>query len=271
MPEANTHSGAGRKHISLWKRREDFFLGLIAILLFLAFWEFSVAQAWIKPLFVSSPSRIAKALTMMIADGSIWRDLRVSGLEFALGYGLAVIIGIPLGIMMGWYKRINAVLDPFVSALYATPRIALVPLIVIWFGIDLPSKVAIIFLSTVFPILVSTITGVRTIDRDFIKVARSFGANDRQLFLTVALPSSVPMLLTGLRLGLGHALIGIVVGEMLGANAGIGYMMSLAGATFQTDRVFVGLLIIAGSGMALTECLRLIERRFEMWRVDHHQ
>ena len=128
---------------------------------------------------------------------------------------------------------------------------------------------AIIFLSTVFPILVSTITGVRTIDRDFIKVARSFGANDRQLFLTLALPSSVPMLLTGLRLGLGHALIGIVVGEMLGANAGIGYMMSLAGATFQTDRVMVGLLIIAGSGMLLTQGLRLIERRFEMWRVDN--
>ena len=115
---------------------------------------------------------------------------------------------------MGWYGRINAVLDPFVSALYATPRIALLPLIMIWFGIGLMSKIAIVFLGAIFPILVNTITGMRTLNADFIKVARSFGATDRQLFLTVALPSSIPMLLTGLRLGLGHALVGIVVGEM---------------------------------------------------------
>ncbi len=228
----------------------------------------SVVMGWAKPLFVSSPTRIVKALLAMIADGSIWTHLAVSGMEFFFGYALAVVVGIPLGILMGWYRRLNAVLDPFVSALYATPRIALVPLIIIWFGVDLGAKIAIIFLATVFPILVSTITGVRTIDRDFIKVARSFGASDRQLFLTVALPSSVPMLLTGLRLGLGHALIGIVVGEMIGAQAGIGYMMSLAGATFQTDRVFVGLVIIAGAGMLMTEVLRMIERRFESWRVD---
>ena len=112
--------------------------------------------------------------------------------------------------------------------------IALLPLIVIWFGIDLGSKVAIVFLSTVFPILVNTMVGIRTVDRDFVKVARSFGASDRQLFMTVALPSSVPFLLTGLRLGLGHALIGIVVGEMYGATSGIGYMMAVAGSTFQT-------------------------------------
>ncbi len=268
---ANDAAASARKparKVPFWKKREDFLIGSIAVILFLLLWEVAVAQGWIKPLFVSAPSRIFKALMAMIADGSIWRDLGVSGMEFGLGYGLAVIVGIPLGILMGWYRRFNAVLDPFVSALYATPRIALVPLIIIWFGIDLPAKVAIIFLSTVFPILVSTITGVRTIDRDFIKVARSFGASDRQLFMTVALPSSVPMLLTGLRLGLGHALIGIVVGEMLGASAGIGYMMSVAGATFQTDRVMVGLLIIAGSGMLLTELLRIIERRFESWRVD---
>jgi len=162
------------------------------------------------------------------------------------------------------------VLDPFVNALYATPRIALMPLIIIWFGIDLSAKIAIIFLSTVFPILVNTMTGVRTMERDFVKVARSFGASDGQLFKTVALPSSVPNLLTGVRLGLGHALIGIVVGEMNGASAGVGYMMTVAGATFQTDKVMVGIVIIAGAGMALTQVLRMIEARFDAWRPDHH-
>ena len=113
----------------------------------------------------------------MFADGSIYPDLWVSGQEFVLGYGLAVITGVPLGILMGWYSRLNALLDPFVSALYATPRIALMPLIIIWFGIDMTAKIAIIFLSTVFPIVISTMTGVRTMERDYVKVARSFGAS----------------------------------------------------------------------------------------------
>ena len=259
----------GGPSVSLWARHENMLLGLIAVVAFMLFWEFSVVWGWVNPLFTSSPTRIIKAGAAMVRDGSIWNDLAVSGLVFALGYGLAVVVGVPLGILMGWYRRFNALLEPFVNALYATPRIALMPLIIIWFGVDMTSKVAIIFLSTVFPILVNTMTGVRTIDRDFIKVARSFGATDGQLFSTVALPSSVPNLLTGLRLGLGHALIGIVVGEMYGASAGIGYMMQTAGATFQTDRVMVGIIIIAAAGMALTQVLKMIENRFEMWRVDH--
>jgi NitT/TauT family transport system permease protein len=245
-------------------------LGALSVLVFLAVWEIAVASGWIAPLFVSSPSRILVAGYGMFRDGSIFPDLAVSTEEFVLGFGLAAILGIPLGILMGWYTRLNAILDPFVNALYATPRIALMPLIIIWFGIDLPAKIAIIFLSSVFPILVNTITGVRTIERDFVKVARSFGATDRQLFATVALPSSVPNLLTGLRLGLGHALIGIVVGEMYGSSAGIGFMMQTAGATFQTDRVMVGIMIIAGAGMGMTQLLRSIEKRFDSWRPDHH-
>jgi NitT/TauT family transport system permease protein len=128
--------------------------------------------------------------------------------------------------------------------------------------------VAIVFLGAIFPILVNTITGVRTIDANFIKVARSFGSNDRQMFWTVALPSSVPMLLSGLRLGLGHALIGIVVGEMYGATQGLGYLIAIAGARFQTDRVMVGIILIAGLGVAMTALLRRIERRFDAWRPD---
>jgi len=256
--------------VSRWKRHENLILGTISVALFLLFWEASALFGWANPLFTSSPSRIWAAGSEMFRDGSIYPDLAVSAEEFVLGYGLAVVVGVPLGILMGWYSRLNALLDPFVNALYATPRIALMPLIIIWFGIDLPARIAIIFLSTVFPILVNTMTGVRTMERDFIKVARSFGASDGQLFKTVALPSSVPNLLTGLRLGLGHALIGIVVGEMYGAQAGIGYMMQNAGATFQTDRVMVGIVIIAAAGMAMTQGLRAIEKRFDAWRPDHH-
>jgi len=267
---AREEADASAPVASRWQRNENFVLGAVAVIAFLVFWESSVAFGWANPLFTSSPSRIWNAGYEMFADGSIYPDLLVSAQEFALGYGLAVIVGVPLGILMGWYTRLNAVLDPFVNALYATPRIALMPLIIIWFGIDLSAKIAIIFLSTVFPILVSTMTGVRTMERDFVKVARSFGASDGDLFRTVALPSSVPNLLTGLRLGLGHALIGIVVGEMYGSSAGIGYMMQTAGATFQTDKVMVGLLIIAAAGVGLTQVLKTIERKFDVWRPDHH-
>jgi ABC-type nitrate/sulfonate/bicarbonate transport system permease component len=251
---------------SAWARNENALIGTGAMLVFLAFWEMSVALAWVNPLFTSSPSRILRAGYDMFADGSIYEHIQVSAFEFFVGYGAAIIIGVPLGIVMGWYSRVNAVLDPFVSALYATPRIALLPLVMIWFGIGVMSKIAIVFLGAIFPILVNTITGVRTINADFVKVARSFGSNDRQMFLTVALPSSVPLLLTGLRLGLGHALVGIVVGEMYGATHGLGFLIATAGARFQTDKVMVGIILIASAGVAMTELLRRIERRFERWR-----
>jgi ABC-type nitrate/sulfonate/bicarbonate transport system permease component len=254
---------------SFWQRHEHALIGTLAVAVFLAVWEAAVRLGWISPLFTSSPSRILSAAIQMFADGSILYDLQVSGFEFAVGYGLAVLVGIPLGILMGWYRRFNSVLDPFVSALYATPRIALLPLLMIWFGIGFASKIAIVFLGAVFPILVNTITGVRTIDADFVKVARSFGCNDRQLFVTVALPSSVPLLLSGLRLGLGHALIGIVVGEMYGATHGIGFLIAVSGARFQTDKVMVGIIIIALAGILMTELLRAIERRFERWRPNN--
>ena len=253
---------------SAWRRNENVLIGTLSMLVFLALWELAVRAEAVNPLFTSSPSRIVAAAIEMFADGSIYGHLRVSAEEFFAGFLLAIVIGVPLGILMGWYSRVNAVLEPFVTALYATPRIALLPLVVIWFGIGLASKVAIVFLGAIFPILVNTITGVRTIDADFIKVGRSFGATDRQMFLTVALPSSVPMLLTGLRLGLGHALVGIVVGEMYGATQGLGYLIAVSGARFQTDRVMVGIILIAGLGVALTQLLRAIERRFERWRPD---
>jgi NitT/TauT family transport system permease protein len=251
---------------SFWKSHENLLLGSVSMLAFLGLWELSTALGWVNPLFTSSPLRIVRAGYDMFADGSIFEHLEASAQEFAAGFGLAIVLGVPLGLLMGWYSRLNAVLEPFVSALYATPRIALLPLILIWLGIGLASKIAIVFLGAIFPILVNTITGVRTVEADFIKAARSFGANDRQMFLTVVLPSSVPMLLAGLRLGLGHALVGIVVGEMYGATKGLGFLIATAGARFQTDRVMVGILIIAACGIALTELFRVIERRFERWR-----
>ena len=180
---------------------------------------------------------------------------------------LAIVVGLPLGIGMGWYRRFSLALDPFVTFFNAIPRVSLTPLLIIWFGIGIYSKIAVVFLGAVFPMIVSTMSGVRNVDSSLVKAARSFGASDMQLFRTVVFPGSVPFVLTGLRLGIGHALTGVVVGELVAAQAGIGLMMATAGSTFQTSKVFAGMFIVAGSGIALTLLLQKIEQRFQSWKT----
>src|SRR5438445_12956258 len=192
--------------------------------------------------------------------------MAVSGQELMTGYLAAVVLGIVLGLLVGWYKRLRYALDPFITFLYATPRIVLLPRFIIWFGIGVESKIAVVFLGAIFAILINTAAGVRNLDANLIKVARSFGAADLQLFRTIALPGSVPFVLTGLRLGIGHALVGVVVGELVAAQHGIGRLMALAGSTFQSDKVFAGLIIIASAGMLTTLLLQRLERRYEAWR-----
>ena len=248
------------------ERMESLVIGTSAVILFLVVWQ-GIAFARIVPeLFLPGPLDIVNAFVGYVKSGQIWNDVWVSGQELIYGYVLAIVVGLPLGVVMGWYKRIFFALDPFVSFFYSTPRIALVPLFIIWFGIGIASKIAVIFLGAVFPIVINTMAGMRNLDPSLIKAARSFGANDRQLFRTVALPGSVPFILTGLRLGVGHALIGVVVGELVAAQAGVGLMMATAGATFQTAKVFTGLVIVAGSGLLLTYAIERIEKRFQSWR-----
>ena len=245
-------------------------IGTIAVVLFMTAWEGVVSLGMVNPLFTSSPSRIVSTFLGMLHEGALGKDIRVSGAEFLIGYSLAIVIGILLGVAMGWYRDVSAALQPFVSALYSTPRIALVPLFIIWLGIGIWSKVAVVFLVAMFQILISTEAGVRAADESLIRTARSFGAKDRQIFTTIVLPGSVPFLIAGLRLGLGQALVGIVVGELYAATAGIGYEISVAGQTFQTDRVFVGIVIIATAAILMMWGLRQLELRFESWKPQRH-
>ena len=251
-----------------WARREALLIGLTAVTVFLVVWQ-TVALARLVPeLFLPGPTDIFNALGGLIRGGTIWRDLWVSGQELIYGYVLAIVLALPLGLLMGWYKRVGYAVDPFVAFFYSTPRIVLVPLLIIWFGIGIYSKIAVVFLGAVFPMIVSTMSGVRNVDASLLKAARSFGASDMQLFRTVVLPGSVPFILTGLRLGIGHALTGVVVGELVAAQAGIGLMMATAGSTFQTSKVFAGMFIIAGSGIALTILLQKVEQQFQSWKTS---
>jgi len=246
---------------------EKAILGTAAVTVFLAAWELvGNTLGLINPMFMSAPSLIWKAAVQLFASGEIWNDLRVSGIEFGWGYLLSVLVGVPFGIATGWYKKMAYIFDPFVNAMNATPRVALLPLVIIWLGIGILSKVGIIFLGAVFPILINARDGVKTTPYNLLTAARSFGATEWQIFKSVVLPSTLPFIITGLRLGVGRALIGVMVGELYAATAGIGFMITVAGATFQTDKVFVGVLIFALSGMISMEILSRLESRFDKWR-----
>ena len=192
------------------------------------------------------------AFQRLFSSPDVWTDLAASGQELLYGFALAAAVGIAAGLAIGWYPRVGYFVDPFVSFLYAVPRVALGPLLVVWLGIGLSSKVALVFLISVFPVLVNTSSGIRSLDPNLVRVAQCFGAGDLKIFRTIALPGTVPFILGGLRLAVGQSLIGVFVAELLGAQFGIGAMVENAGEQFQTDTVFAGLLIFAAAGMALT-------------------
>jgi NitT/TauT family transport system permease protein len=247
-------------------RYEPTLIGAGVVIGFLLLWQ-GVASARVVPeLFLPGPTDIVEAFRNYIQEGSIWIDLSFSGRELFIGYGLAILIGLPLGMLMGWYKRVRHAFDPFVTFFYSVPRIALTPLLIIWLGIGIKSKVAVVLLGAFFPIVINTMAGVRNLDPSLLKAARSFSASDAQIFRTIALPGSVPFILTGLRLGVGHAVIGVFVGELIAAQHGVGYMMATAGSTFQTAKVFVGLIIFATTGLFLTMFWQALEKRFQAWR-----
>jgi NitT/TauT family transport system permease protein len=254
---------------SVYQKYEGAILGGIAVLIVIGIWQAIWSYTdWISPLFFSGPSAIAKAFWISLTQGNLLADLAFSGKNFAIGFGIALVSGVVIGVIIGWYRRIRLILDPFLNALYAAPRIAMMPLIIIWFGIGMWSKVFIVFLSAFFPILVNTVAGIRNMDRDLLRAARAFCASDWQIFKTLAIPGSVPFILTGVRQGVAVGLIGVVVGEMLGSSEGVGFMVAYGGQTFQTDTLFVGFVIIAFAGILLTSLAERLERRFSRWRPE---
>lgn len=249
-----------------FQKQENIYIPLLSGITFLITWEIVCNLKLINPLFISSPSRIFKAAIWLFKNGFL-HDIKISAMEFSSGFILATIMGIPAGICLGWYKKLELIFDPFITILYATPRVALLPLLMIWLGIGIKSKIAVVFLGCIFPILVNVMTGIKTIDATLLKCARCFGANDYQIFTTIIIPGSIPFIIAGMRLAIGRGLVGVVVGELVASNAGVGHRMSIAGATFQTDKLFVGIIVLAMSGYLMTELLKYIEKKFERWRL----
>jgi len=258
----------GRPRRNFYYRHESLILGGGAVTIVMAIWQAFWSAGMISPLFFSGPSAIAKRFWEDILHGNLLSDIAYSGRNFAIGFVLAVIAGVVLGVIVGWYKRVAMLADPFLNALYATPRVAMVPLIIIWFGIGMWSKVFIVFISAFFPVLINTIGGVRATDADLLRAARAYCASDWQIFTTLAVPGAVPFILTGVRQGVALGLIGVVVGEMFGGSEGVGFRVAYGGQTFATDTLFTGVLIIAFAGILLTWLAERLERRFSRWRPE---
>jgi NitT/TauT family transport system permease protein len=220
----------------------------------------------VNPVVLASPARVAAALARQWGQGELGSDLAWSGVEFALGFGLAAVVGIVVGLAMGAWRGVELALDPFVWFLYATPLVALQPLLVVWVGFGFPVAVTLAFLLAVIPIVVNTLAAVRAADPVLVRAVLAFGGSRRAVATKVVLPGSLPLVLAGLRLAAGRALVGVVVGEMFGANAGLGFRMTFYGARLRTADALAPVVLLALLGVAVTQGLRLLETRLGRWR-----
>jgi NitT/TauT family transport system permease protein len=230
-----------------------------------------IAIAWelygraINPVLLSYPSEIAAAAVEMIADGSLPKAFGESMVVLGVGSLIGITAGLLIGLAAGRSETFGAFIELPLNALYATPTVALIPVIVVWFGFGPTAKTVVVMLFVLFPVLINTMRGVKEVDRDLIEVARSFCSGERRMWIDLILPSALPYVVTGLRLAIGRALIGVIVAEFFTAFAGLGNLIVTGANSFRTDRTFVPILLIALLGITLTALLEWTERRVVRW------
>jgi NitT/TauT family transport system permease protein len=242
-------------------------LGVLTVAAFFAAWEAVFLFVPFNPLFISKPSQIAQGFLALIESGQLFRELWVSALPFLYGFIAARVGGVSLGIVMGWRARVGYTLDPLMTALYASPLVALAPLVIVFFGVGVGAKASIIFLLAVFPFVFNVYAGVRAVDGLLISVVRSLGGREKDLYLKVIVPSVLPYIVAGARIAVGRALVGILVGEFFAASEGIGYAIAKFGDMFALDRMFACILVLMVIAVILTEGIRWAERAAFPWRV----
>lgn len=248
--------------------RRHYLAALISVAGGLALWELVSRYVVANALFLAAPSQIAIAIYKLARSGQLWHHIGVSSAEFALGYVIACVLGIALGLAMASSVTVKQALQPWVSGLYATPTIALAPLFILWFGIGIWSKVIVVITLVLFPVTINTEAGLRTTSDRLIEMLRSFGATRWQIFAKLSLPSAVPFILAGLKLGIGRGLIGVVVAELFGSRAGLGNLISQSADAFNMPDLFAGVVILALAGIVMTAGFGWLEGRLVPWTRD---
>jgi NitT/TauT family transport system permease protein len=226
-------------------------------------WE-AVGQAW-DISFLPPFSRVLAAAVEMTLSGQIVGNLALSLAGLAAGYALAVAAGVSVGALMGRYRKVEHALDPFLTGLLAAPKLVFVPVLYVFFGVGRGTQVAVVFLSAVFVIMLNTMNAIRTVDNSYVEMARSFGAQGRQLFWKVLLPGALPLTLAGLRIGIGRAVRGMINGEMYIALFGLGALLRRYGGQFNAEKVFAILLVVVLVALACSALFRAFERRLTHW------
>ncbi|MFI5179325.1 MAG: ABC transporter permease [Vicinamibacterales bacterium] len=231
----------------------------VTVAIFLVAWEIAPRVHLVDPFFTSQPSRVLAASLDIVRGGTLPHDAAVSLSEFAAGFALALAIGVPAGLLLGTFPTLRFLLDPPVMAIYATPQLALLPILVLWLGIGMESKIAVVFIGGVIPIIVNSMAGVRHVDRSLVVAARSFCATRRDLFVRVILPASLPAVMIGVRLGLSRAVLGVVVAEMYVSQEGIGNQIMRLGSAFRVDHLLFYVLLVSVFGLTATTMARKLE------------
>jgi ABC-type nitrate/sulfonate/bicarbonate transport system permease component len=247
-------------------RNKAWIVRIASIVVVLSAWEILGRQ--VNPLFMSFPSAIAKAGVTLAANGELLVAFKSSMITLMLGFLIASCIGIVFGLLIGRYRYVDAATDWVVNALYATPLIAIIPLVILWFGLGDSAKLFIVTVLAVFPVLINTASGVRNVPSALIDVGAAFAANEWQVFTKIILPAVLPYIMTGLRLGIGRAIIGMVAAEFFTAITGLGALIVKYGNQYDTASMFVPILILMLLGVSLTTLVRRIEEMFAPWRAQ---
>ncbi|MQA11549.1 MAG: ABC transporter permease subunit [Pseudonocardiaceae bacterium] len=241
-------------------------LRLSSVAAILLAWE--IYGRSINPILLSYPTAVANAAADMMADGTLPQALSESLVVLGMGSLIGVSVGLTVGLFAGRSQIVAALLELPMNALYATPSVALIPVIVLWFGFGPTAKTVVVMLFVLFPVLINTMRGVQEVDAALIEVARSFCSRERRMWRDLIFPSAVPYIVTGLRLAIGRALIGVIVAEFFTAFAGLGNLIVTNANQFRTDRMFVPIVVIALFGVLLTALLEWVERRIVRWHGD---
>jgi len=237
---------------------------LVSFVVVLTAWELYGRS--VNPILFTYPTAVAEAFWELVQSGELVQYLGQSLQVLAASLVLSVAAGIPLGVLIARFTTVEVATDLYINALYATPMVAVVPLIVLWFGFGIPAKIVIVFLFMIFPILINTQQGVKSVDRGLLEVARSFCSTERQLWGDVVLPSAMPFIAAGLRLAIGRGLVGMVIAEFYTSIAGLGYMIVRYANAFETAKLFVPIVVLMAMGVLLVQGARAVELRIAPWQ-----
>ena len=242
---------------------------VISLVFVLLVWEFYGRR--VNPILFTYPSAIARAFLTLVANGELQSYMKESLLVLAYASVLSVSAGVVLGVVMGRFSIVEWAADIYVNALYSTPMVAVVPLIVLWFGFKVPAKVIIVFLFMVFPVLLNTYEGVKNVDRNLQEVARSFCSSESQLWRHLIIPSAVPFIVAGVRLAIGRGLVGMIVAEFYTSVTGLGYMIVRYANALETDKLFVPIVVVMILGVGLLSLAKWVEGRIAPWRNSENR